>query len=135
MNENYPVHLLNIPAHWQRCIFLYMAHWHKGVLDHLPEQGVLEEAKEMLHANPVGTGEALLGTVIPEGDLHAVHGTVQENDEVDQAGKQQQIPLPAFSQSSEQIAFSMAGKSVCGCITRLINNLNSTSVTSLCGIS
>ena len=90
----------------------------QGVLDHLPEQGVLEEAKEMLHANPVGTGEALLGTVIPEGDLHAVHGTVQENDEVDQAGKQQQIPLPAFSQTSEQIAFSMAGKSVCGCVSQ-----------------
>ena len=76
----------------------------QGVADHLPEVGMIEEADEVVEADPSASQDALAGAVLLECHQHAVHGAVFKYNNVDQGREQEHVPLPAFPQTLENVA-------------------------------
>ena len=68
----------------------------------------------MLQAHPVAAGNAADRLVVLEGDLHAVHGHVVEDDQIDQRGQNQHIEPAVIHHRAAPLVQSLApgGRSV-----------------------
>ena len=56
----------------------------EGVSDQLPELAVFHKFADILQPYPGAAPDRAGGLIFPEGDLHAVHGPVLEDDQVNQ---------------------------------------------------